>query len=43
MEEALEAAGGVQKRAAELIAMPLRTFAMKVKQHGLGGRRRGGE
>jgi len=43
MEEALEAAGGVQKRAAELIAMPLRTFAMKAKQHGLTGKRRGGD
>jgi two-component system, NtrC family, response regulator AtoC len=35
MAEALAAAGGVQKRAAELIAMPLRTFRMKAKQHGL--------
>jgi two-component system, NtrC family, response regulator AtoC len=39
MAEALAAAGGVQKRAAELIAMPLRTFRMKAKQHGLDGRR----
>lgn len=36
MREALAAAGGVQKRAAELIDMPLRTFAMKYKQYGLG-------
>jgi two-component system response regulator AtoC len=36
MAEALVAAGGVQKRAAKLIAMPLRTFRMKAKQHGLG-------
>ena len=33
------AAGGVQKRAAELIGMPLRTFTMKSKQYGLGERR----
>ena len=38
MAEALTAAGGVQKRAAELIAMPLRTFRMKAKQHGLDRR-----
>jgi transcriptional regulator with GAF, ATPase, and Fis domain len=41
MIEALSAAGGVQKRAAELIAMPLRTFRMKSKQYGIelrGGR-----
>jgi DNA-binding NtrC family response regulator len=35
MQEALEAAGGVQRRAAELIGMPLRTFVMKLKQYGL--------
>ncbi|HEY5946155.1 MAG TPA: sigma-54 dependent transcriptional regulator [Kofleriaceae bacterium] len=35
MVEALAAARGVQKRAATLIAMPLRTFAMKAKQYGL--------
>ncbi|MCA9694315.1 MAG: hypothetical protein KC636_32315, partial [Myxococcales bacterium] len=28
-------AGGVQKKAAALIGMPLRTFAAKVKQYGL--------
>ncbi|TMQ04655.1 MAG: FHA domain-containing protein, partial [Deltaproteobacteria bacterium] len=32
MREALAAAGGVQKKAAELIGMPLRTFTMKYKQ-----------
>jgi two-component system, NtrC family, response regulator AtoC len=36
MVEALAAAGGVQKRAAELIGMPVRTFTMKYKQYGLG-------
>jgi two-component system response regulator AtoC len=36
--EALVAAGGVQKRAAELIGMPLRTFTLKYKQYGLGER-----
>jgi two-component system, NtrC family, response regulator AtoC len=41
MCQALEAAGGVQVRAAALIGMPLRTFAMKVKQHGITPRRRG--
>jgi len=35
MAEALDAAGGVQNRAAQLIAMPLRTFAGKVKLYGL--------
>jgi two-component system response regulator AtoC len=41
MAEALEAAGGNQTRAAELIRMPLRTFQTKVKQYDLrGGRRR---
>jgi two-component system, NtrC family, response regulator AtoC len=38
MREALVAAGGVQKKAAELIGMPLRTFTMKYKQYGLGER-----
>ena len=38
MREALVAAGGVQKKAAELIGMPLRTFTMKYKQYGLGDR-----
>jgi len=41
MAEALDAANGVQNRAAQLIAMPLRTFAGKVKLYGLtpkGGR-----
>ncbi len=33
--EALEAAGGVRARAAELIQMPLRTFVTKLKVHGL--------
>ncbi|WP_233605001.1 sigma 54-interacting transcriptional regulator [Corallococcus sp. AB030] len=33
MVEALEATGGVQTRAAQLIGMPLRTFAFKLKQH----------
>ncbi|NOJ95293.1 sigma 54-interacting transcriptional regulator [Corallococcus coralloides] len=33
MMEALEATGGVQTRAAQLIEMPLRTFAFKMKQH----------
>jgi two-component system, NtrC family, response regulator AtoC len=35
MVEALEAADGVQRKAAELIGMPLRTFVMKYKQYGL--------
>lgn len=38
MREALAAANGVQKRAAELIGMPLRTFTLKYKQYGLGER-----
>ncbi|WP_301340962.1 sigma 54-interacting transcriptional regulator [Corallococcus carmarthensis] len=33
MVEALEVTGGVQTRAAQLIGMPLRTFAFKLKQH----------
>jgi DNA-binding NtrC family response regulator len=36
MREALEAAAGVKKRAAELISMPLRTFNTKYKLYGLG-------
>jgi DNA-binding NtrC family response regulator len=39
MREALDAADGVQTRAAELIGMPLRTFVMKLKQYGLSSRR----
>jgi DNA-binding NtrC family response regulator len=39
MREALAAADGVQKRAAELIGMPLRTFHLKIKQYGLTVRR----
>ncbi|MEO8700337.1 MAG: sigma-54 dependent transcriptional regulator [Kofleriaceae bacterium] len=35
MVEALAATRGIQKRAAALISMPLRTFAMKLKQYGL--------
>ncbi|MFP2934400.1 helix-turn-helix domain-containing protein [Pyxidicoccus sp. 3LG] len=35
MVEALQASGGVQKKAAQLIGMPLRTFVLKVKQYGL--------
>jgi two-component system response regulator AtoC len=35
MREALEATGGNQKRAAQLIGMPLRTFVAKLKQYGL--------
>jgi DNA-binding NtrC family response regulator len=35
MQAALAAAGGVRVRAAELIGMPLRTFATKLKQYGL--------
>jgi DNA-binding NtrC family response regulator len=38
MREALAAADGVQKKAAELIGMPLRTFSMKYKQYGLAER-----
>ncbi len=40
MQDALDAAQGVQKRAADLIGMPQRTFGMKVKQYGLSDRRR---
>ena len=35
MAEALAAAGGVKTRAAQLIDMPIRTFAMKAKQYKL--------
>jgi DNA-binding NtrC family response regulator/pSer/pThr/pTyr-binding forkhead associated (FHA) protein len=42
MLEALEAAGGVRKRAAELLGMPLRTFAFKFRQYGLAARLRDG-
>lgn len=35
MQQALEVAGGVKKTAAELIAMPLRTFNTKYKLYGL--------
>jgi two-component system, NtrC family, response regulator AtoC len=35
--EALEATGGVQTRAAQLIGMPLRTFAFKIKRYRLAG------
>jgi two-component system, NtrC family, response regulator AtoC len=38
MAEALDASAGVQKRAAERIGMPLRTFRMKFKQYGLDRR-----
>jgi DNA-binding NtrC family response regulator len=36
MAEALAATGGNQKRAAELISMPRRTFVTKLKEYGLG-------
>jgi two-component system response regulator AtoC len=36
--EALTATGGVHKRAAELIGMPLRTFTTKLRLYGLGAR-----
>ena len=35
MVEALEAAGGVKTKAAQLIAMPIRTFTLKAKQYSL--------
>jgi DNA-binding NtrC family response regulator len=38
MKEALDAAGGVQTRAAALISMPLRTFQAKCRKYGLGSR-----
>ena len=40
MREALEATGGNQTRAAELLRMPVRTFFEKAKLHGLTPRRR---
>jgi two-component system response regulator AtoC len=36
MAQALAATGGNQKRAAELISMPRRTFVTKLKEYGLG-------
>jgi DNA-binding NtrC family response regulator len=42
MQQALDAADGVQVRAAALIGMPVRTFAMKQKQHGIVARSRRG-
>ena len=38
MVEALEASAGVQKHAAQLIGMPLRTFVLKARQYGLQAR-----
>jgi DNA-binding NtrC family response regulator/pSer/pThr/pTyr-binding forkhead associated (FHA) protein len=38
MEEALQAAEGVQSHAAALIGMPIRTFSFKMKQLGLSAR-----
>lgn len=38
IEEALAATGGVQTKAAELIGMPLRTFVLRLKQHGISNR-----
>ena len=35
MREALDSSGGNQRRAAELIGMPLRTFVTKLSQYGL--------
>ena len=35
MREALKVAGGVKLRAAELIGMPIRTFAWKLKHYGI--------
>lgn len=40
MAEALRASGGVQRRAAELIGMPVRTFTCKLAQYGLRGSER---
>jgi DNA-binding NtrC family response regulator len=39
--EALEATGGVQTRAAQLIGMPLRTFAFKLKRYRISWRGEG--
>ena len=41
MVEALRASGGVQRRAAELIGMPVRTFTSKLTQYGLRDHARG--
>jgi len=38
MSEALQATGGVQTHAADLIRMPIRTFTIKMKQYGLAPR-----
>ncbi|WP_437747001.1 sigma 54-interacting transcriptional regulator [Sorangium sp. So ce1504] len=38
MRQALDAADGVQKRAAVLLGMPVRTFTFKLKQYGLSAR-----
>jgi len=40
IREALEATGGNQTRAAQLLAMPVRTFFEKAKQYGLNPRRK---
>jgi DNA-binding NtrC family response regulator len=40
MEEALEVSGGQQKKAAQLLGMPLRTFTLKMKKYGLQGKHR---
>jgi DNA-binding NtrC family response regulator len=40
MAQALTAAQGVQSRAAELIAMPVRTFSHKLKQYQLGSQKK---
>ncbi|KYF90483.1 Fis family transcriptional regulator [Sorangium cellulosum] len=39
IQEALDATGGVQTRAADLIGMPIRTFFSKLKQYGIASRR----
>ncbi|WP_437661232.1 sigma 54-interacting transcriptional regulator [Sorangium sp. So ce1182] len=39
IQEALDAAGGVQTRAADLIGVPIRTFSSKLKQYGIGSRK----
>jgi hypothetical protein len=36
MAEALAATGGMRVRAAQLLSMPLRSFATKLKLYGLG-------
>ncbi|WP_437971335.1 sigma 54-interacting transcriptional regulator [Sorangium sp. So ce260] len=38
MRQALDAAEGVQKRAAALLGMPVRTFTFKLKQYGISAR-----